>query len=223
MATTSTGHSCRPLDLTDTFSRWMADTDYRDVYFEEPETLAMKLRSDFMQYEAAKSTLDFKGTPTTPEGREARDAMATRMATAEAARNQIVNDVIDRAKIFQGGGSERYELNLVAKVEAATQVSLDRLFPRFKDADDNRWANVINRAKNGDEAALSAVDWTDVPQKHPVCAAVLSEVGSGKRGKEVRDAIQRPKSLSRCGVFYSRPDPVFVPAVLYIKTQNDAK
>ena len=52
MATTSTGHHWRLLDLSDTFARWMADTDYRDVYFEEPETLAMKLRSDFVQYAA---------------------------------------------------------------------------------------------------------------------------------------------------------------------------
>ncbi|HQA11858.1 hypothetical protein, partial [Zoogloea sp.] len=52
MATTSTGHRWRPLDLTDSFARWMANTDYREVYFEEPETLAMKLRSDFVQYAA---------------------------------------------------------------------------------------------------------------------------------------------------------------------------
>jgi hypothetical protein len=48
----------------------------------------------------------------------------------------------------------------------------------------------MSRAKNGDEAALSAVDWTDAPAKHPVCSAVLAEVGSGKRGKEVRDAFE---------------------------------
>lgn len=52
MATTSTGHRWRLLDLTDTFARWMAGTDYRDAYFEEPDTLAMKLRSDFVQYTA---------------------------------------------------------------------------------------------------------------------------------------------------------------------------
>ncbi|HUU17855.1 MAG TPA: BREX system P-loop protein BrxC [Sedimentisphaerales bacterium] len=167
-----------------------AGNDSAIIYVYVPKASADDLHKAIVEYEAAKSTLDFKGTPTTPEGREARDAMATRMATAEAARNQIVNDVIDRAKVFQGGGSERYELNLVAKVEAAAQASLDRLFPSFKDADDNRWANVINRAKNGDEAALSAVEWTDSPEKHPVCAAVLSEVGSGKRGKEVRDAFE---------------------------------
>jgi len=167
-----------------------ASSDSAVIHVYVPKASADDLQKAIVEYEAAKSTVDFKGTPTTPEGREARDAMATRMATAEAARNQIVQDVIDRAKVFQGGGGERYELYLVAKVEAAAQASLDRLFPSFKDADDNRWNSVINRAKNGDEAALSAVDWTDAPEKHPVCAAVLFEVGSGKRGKEVRDSFE---------------------------------
>lgn len=160
------------------------------IYTYIPKASADDLQKAIVEYEAAKSTLEFKGTPTTPEGREARDAMATRMASSEASRNQIVRDVIDRAKVYQGGGSERFELNLVAKVEAAAQASLDRLFPNFKSADDNRWSSVINRAKNGDEAAMSAVDWTDAPEKHPVCSAVLAEVGSGKRGKEVRDAFE---------------------------------
>jgi hypothetical protein len=53
MATTSTGHNWRLLDATGIFARWMADTEYRDIYFEEPETLAMKLRSDFVQYAAS--------------------------------------------------------------------------------------------------------------------------------------------------------------------------
>ncbi len=53
MATTSTGHLWRGLDMTDMFARWMANTDYRDVYFEEPETLSMKLRGDFVQYAAS--------------------------------------------------------------------------------------------------------------------------------------------------------------------------
>ena len=52
MATTRTGHGWRSVDMTEAFARWMANTDYRDVYFEEPETLAMKLRSNFVQYAA---------------------------------------------------------------------------------------------------------------------------------------------------------------------------
>lgn len=54
MATTKAGHRWHLLDLTDTFARWMADTDYRDVYFEEPETMVMKLRSDFVHYAASR-------------------------------------------------------------------------------------------------------------------------------------------------------------------------
>lgn len=167
-----------------------AGNDSATIFIYVPKASADDLQKAIVEYEAARSTLDFKGASTTPEGREARDAMATRMAAAEAARNQIVQDVIDRVKVFQGGGGERYELGLVPKVEAAAEASLDRLFPNFKDGDDARWATVINRAKNGDEAALSAVGWTDAPEKHPVCAAVLSLVGSGKRGKEVRDAFE---------------------------------
>ena len=54
MATTKSGRRWCAVDLTDTFAGWMADTDYRDAYFEEPEALAMKLRSDFVQYAAGR-------------------------------------------------------------------------------------------------------------------------------------------------------------------------
>lgn len=49
MATTSTGHGWRLLDISNAFACWMSDTDYRDAYFEDPEALAMKLRSEFVQ------------------------------------------------------------------------------------------------------------------------------------------------------------------------------
>jgi len=54
MATTSVGHSWHLVDLTDAFASWMASTEYRDIYFEEPETLSMKLRSDFLRYAAER-------------------------------------------------------------------------------------------------------------------------------------------------------------------------
>ena len=52
MATTSAGHGWESFDFTDAFARWMAGTAYRDAYFEEPETLTMKLRSGFVQFAA---------------------------------------------------------------------------------------------------------------------------------------------------------------------------
>jgi len=52
MATTGAGHGWRAFDFTTTFAHWMASTDYRDAYFEEPDTIEMKLRSDFSAHAA---------------------------------------------------------------------------------------------------------------------------------------------------------------------------
>lgn len=54
MATTSTGHGWRLLDLTDTFARWMADTDYRDEYFADPDALVTGPKSPFTKFAAER-------------------------------------------------------------------------------------------------------------------------------------------------------------------------
>ncbi|RJX18832.1 MAG: BREX system P-loop protein BrxC [Ammonifex sp.] len=168
-----------------------AGSDSPTIFVYIPKAGADDLKRAIIQYEAAKGTIDFKGAPSTPEGQEARDAMATRMGTAETTQNNIVKDVINGAKVIQGGGQERFELSLKDKVLAAAEASLDRLFPDFRYADNSRWPRVIERAKNGDASAMQAVGWNDTPEKHPVCSAVLSEIGSGKKGKEVRDAFEK--------------------------------
>ena len=167
-----------------------AGSDSPIIFVYIPRASADDLQKALVDYEAAHATLDFKGTPTTLEGIEARDAMTTRRTTAEATRNQIIRTIIGQAKVLQGGGNERLELDLIAKAQAAAEASLDRLFPNFKDADDHRWSSVITRAKGGDGAALQAVDWSDSPEKHPVCTGVLAKVGAGKKGKDVRDAFE---------------------------------
>jgi hypothetical protein len=167
-----------------------AGSDSPIIFVYIPRASADDLQKALVDYEAAQATLDFKGTPTTLEGIEARDAMTTRKSTAEATRNEIVRTIIGQAKVLQGGGNERLELDLIAKAQAAADASLDRLFPNFKDADDHRWSSVITRARSGDGTALQAVDWSDSPEKHPVCTGVLAEVGAGKKGKDVRDAFE---------------------------------
>jgi hypothetical protein len=167
-----------------------AGSDSPIIFVYIPRASADDLQKALVDYEAAQATLDFKGTPTTLEGIEARDAMTTRKITAEATRNQIVRTIIGQAKVLQGGGNERLELDLIAKTQAAAEASLDRLFPNFKDADDHRWSSVITRARSGDGASLQAVDWSDSPEKHPVCTGVLAKVGAGKKGKDVRDAFE---------------------------------
>lgn len=163
-----------------------AGNDSPIIYIFIPKIFAEDLKKAIINYEAAMTTLDLKGSPSTDEGREARDAMNTRMSAAEDTRKRIIQEVVNNAKVFQGGGNERFELDMVEKVRSAAESSMDRLFYHFKDADDHRWNSVINRAKNGDEAALQAVGWSEVPGKHPVCAAILDSIGSGKSGRDVR-------------------------------------
>lgn len=52
IATKEADHIWFCFDFTSTFANWMAATDYREVYFEEPEDLAMKLRKDFLMHAA---------------------------------------------------------------------------------------------------------------------------------------------------------------------------
>jgi hypothetical protein len=167
-----------------------AGTDSPMVFVHISKASAEDLKKAVVEYEAAKATLDFKGVPTTTEGNEARLAMNTRMATAESNRDRIIRDLIASAKVFKGGGTEVINIDLIEKVKSAASDSLDRLFPNFKEADDSRWNSVINRAKNKDGNALQAVDHKDNPEKHPVCAAILADIGMGKKGKEIRDQFE---------------------------------
>jgi len=167
-----------------------AGTDNPVIYVYVPKASADDLKKAITEYEAAKATIEFKGTPTTPEGQEARDSMATRVGSSEVTRNSIIQDVINAAKVIQGGGQELFDLTLKDKVNSAAEISMDRLFPNFQGADDDRWHTVINQAKSGSEAALQAVDWNGAPEKHQVCSAVISEIGSGKKGKDIRDAFE---------------------------------
>lgn len=43
LATKKAGHAWLHMDLTDAFARWMAAQVYREPYFEEPDTLGVKL------------------------------------------------------------------------------------------------------------------------------------------------------------------------------------
>ncbi len=157
-----------------------------------PKAQADALRKAIAEESAARETLDFKGVPTGDPGKEARRAMETRLTEAERNRKALVAEIIDGARVYQGGGNERLEATLVEKVRAAAEASLARLFYEFKDADDARWSEVVKRARQGAENPLAAIDFQGKVEEHPVCSAVLSFVGAGKRGKEVRDRFSAP-------------------------------
>ena len=141
---------------------------------------------------AAGETLEYKGVPSTPEGIEARQGMETRQIEADSQLRALVADIVNGAKVFQGGGNERLESTLADKVREAAGASLVRLFDRFGEADDSRWSKVIERARRGAEHPLEVLDFSGKTEEHRVCSAVLSFVGAGKKGREVRSHFSAP-------------------------------
>ena len=169
-----------------------AGSDSPIIHVFVPKSRADALARVIAAQSAAKGTLEYKGVPSSPEGIEARQGMETRLTEAGNRLRSLVAEVIDGAKVYQGGGSERLEASLLDKVKEAANASLDRLFYDFKDADDHRWPKVIERARKGDDHPLEPLDYRGKTEDHPVCSAVLSFVGSGKKGKDVRAHFSDP-------------------------------
>jgi hypothetical protein len=52
LATREAGHGWLGCDLTRVFAQWMAGTEYRESYFESPEDLELKVKSEFLEHVA---------------------------------------------------------------------------------------------------------------------------------------------------------------------------
>lgn len=163
-----------------------AGTDSPVVFVYVPKAAADELRTRVIHAEAANGTLDYKGVPTTPEGKEARSAMETRFHDAERARDQLISDIAGAAKVFQGGGVELFNLSLTDKVREAADAAVVRLFPQFAAADSKHWPAVITRARNGDDSPLKVLGHQGPTEQHPVCKEILRQVGTGSEGRELR-------------------------------------
>ena len=161
-------------------------TDSPLVYVFIPRRSAEEFKKAVAACKAAEDTLLVRGTPISLEGQEARRAMETRLADARAKRTNILDDIFKSSRVFLAGGAEKTGFVLSTIVEDAAKDALLRLFPQFHLADDARWGNVIERVRKGDGNALESVGYSSDVEKHPVCAAVLSHVGAGKKGRDIR-------------------------------------
>lgn len=166
-----------------------AGTDSPTVFVFLPRQAADELRKLIVDAEAAQQTIDAKGTPTTREGEEAKHSMESRRSGAVRQRDELLKQIVANAKVFQGGGSELLQATVEERVREATNAALVRLFPRFKEADHVAWETVIKRAREGADQPLQPVGHTVATEEHPVCKAVLSTIGSGKVGIEVRKVL----------------------------------
>jgi hypothetical protein len=157
-----------------------------------PRRSADELKKYLASAKAARETLNAKGHPTTPEGIEARTAMETRLRLAEQQRDALLEELLAVARVILAGGSEKTGADLAEKVREAAEDALQRLYPRFVDADDARWGTVYERARNGAPDALEAVDYTGNPEDHRVCKEILGFVAGGKKGLDIRKHFTAP-------------------------------
>jgi hypothetical protein len=155
------------------------------IRYQAPEDV----RRLIVEADASQQTLDARGNPTTAEGQEARQSMDSRRARAVGDRDRLIREIVANAKVFQGGGGEVLLTSLEERIKAATDASLVRMFPRFKEADSAAWEAVIKRAREGADHPFQPTGHTDATEKHLVCQQVIATIGAGKSGSDVRKAL----------------------------------
>lgn len=151
-----------------------------------PKRSSDDLRHQMIDYKAATATLEKRGVPNSPEGKEARAALETAQGNANKRISALLDDCFSGARVFQGGGNEVIGNNLQATVLEAARNSLARLYPQFDQGDHAAWDKVYSKAKTGAPDALKAVGDDGEPSKNPVCKAILSFIGGGKPGADIR-------------------------------------
>ncbi|MDE0177569.1 MAG: BREX system P-loop protein BrxC, partial [Gammaproteobacteria bacterium] len=140
---------------------------------------------------AAEHVLQLRGVPQTDAGREAQSAMQSRANKALAAAKEIVQEAVAQSRVYQAGGK------LIAgppseAVKAAATNALARLYPQFAEGDHAGWDKVRSRAMRKDPDAIKAVDHAGAPESHPVCKALLTELGPGRKGSDLRSKFTGP-------------------------------
>jgi hypothetical protein len=157
-----------------------------------------RLHSDSMQKNlldelAANATLSKRGAPNVGDpGAQAWKAMETQRNAAASEIDRYISEIIAGAQVFQGGGMEVSRSSTSSAVKEAAEAALDRLYTKFKEADNAKWADVYQKAQKGAADALSALNYTGAAGDHLVCKNVLVSLGSGKSGADVRAAFENP-------------------------------
>lgn len=152
-----------------------------------------ELTNAIVALEAARTTLQKKGTPSTEEGRDAQRSMESRQRTAEKELAELLDLLMGGVRVFQAGGQEAIDGNdLADRINRAAKSSAIRLYSQFDAADHDMWGKVVEEARKGNLEALKSVGHTQEADKHPVCQKLLAYIGPGKKGAEVRDNFDVP-------------------------------
>lgn len=153
-----------------------------------PRTSAEELTEGLRSWIAAEHVLSLRGRPQDEEGQHAFAAMTSRRQRAESQVARVVAEIVTGARVLNGGGSSPGGSSLAERVDAGARNAAARLFPRFGDADDARWATVIAKLKSGAGAdgALRVLGHTGEPTAHRVVKEVRGRItGAGTKASDV--------------------------------------
>lgn len=171
-----------------------AGEDSPIVHVHLPKRDADAITAALASHAAAQETVQLKATPQTDEGREARRAMQGRIDAEDERLHVLLQDVLSKARVYQGGGNEVTVSSFRDAVELAARRSLVRLFPKFDIADNPNWSKVISRARDGAPDALEAVGYSGDAPAHPVCKEVLATISAtGTKGSVLDKRFSEPQ------------------------------
>lgn len=209
-ALTPTFNDVLPRDHAETLYLWIQDgwqTEEKSVLAEaraksadDPTLFAFlpaqnksALAQAITTLEAARNTLQRKGTPSTEEGRDAQRSMESRERNASKQLELLLAQLMAGTRIFLAGGQEALDGNSLAeRITHAAQASVVRLYSQFDLADHTQWGKVLEQARKDNPEAMKAVGHNAEPNKHSVCRALLDFIGPGKKGAEIRDHFSAP-------------------------------
>ena len=151
-----------------------------------------RLEDRLRQRIAARMVLDAppSGSTRTNEGEQAQRAMLQRESAAKSAVDEIAEELVRRAQVLLSAGAPQSGGSLKERVEAAAKAAAVRRYPQFDIADNAGWETVVTRARGGQPDALKAVGHNGSPDTEPVCQAIRSRLGAGRKGKELRDEFE---------------------------------
>jgi len=135
---------------------------------------------------AAQQTMDTIGVPNTNEGILAKKNIETKKLAHDAKIQTCLNDIINQAVVYLGGGDKREGGSPKEVLLHAVKTASEKKFYRFKDADNSRWADVFTRIKSGHANPLSVVGHSGNTEEHIVCKEILRFLNAGsKKGSEI--------------------------------------
>ncbi|OHX35192.1 hypothetical protein BJL95_01210 [Methylomonas sp. LWB] len=168
-------------------------TDNPTLFVFLPAQHKTELTNAIVALEAARTTLQKKGSPSTEEGRDAQRSMESRQRTAEKELVELLDQLFAGVRVFQAGGQEAVDGNdLADRINRAAKSSAIRLYHQFDAADHDHWSKVLDEARKGNLEAMKAVGHTQEADKHPVCQKLLAFIGPGKKGAEIREQFEAP-------------------------------